>query len=856
MSESTNTSITKIIVRHGTNDDRTKTTLDVGEPGWSTDTKQFFIGDGSSKGGILIGPNGDSTGSIWATGESNKINYSAGNVGINTVDPSKDLTVVGDIQASNNIYTTTGNFMSAGVDIHTLFGGTAQAGIWSQHSNTAVYDKQTNNVAVRIDNGALMITGHSGDNQGGRIQLVSKNGAAKNIIHIDNFTSYFRINQNKKSWMNIRKGKTTLSPNISADSFLNTAEQAILTVGGHNDVLKSAQYNAVNSLQLHHNAGGHKDTLRFMGRRAAAGTDWRTSYHQIVRQVDITPMGFIRFGGNELGSTNNELLEFGKSETTYMEIQADGTTILTPDATKPALKIPTGAGEGKVLTSDASGNATWGAGGAGGSGTTVYKLEEFQKGEGNSMGQNQALYVLDSDKNIRCIGVDSYSRNGGIHSHGPHMSYVRLPSTAGGHDKPYGDITQVVSACHNLWVLTSSGTVFASGFNYRGKLGLVGGTTKEHNTLSRVSVTNVRKIIVAGGGIGWDHGAGPGWDTTYYLKTNDELWAVGQDNEGMFFGIGYTGNMVNGHKVFGPTKVLDNVKDALMFGSCSPGIRENRWHGNGFALKNDGTVWTVGTPGYGQLGHGNTNTGEGYRNYWKQVGAHGTTNLLAGKNVVKIKGTGYYGNTTLYALTDDGKLYGWGRGDYGQLAQGNYNQSNWEPVLVYSNVEDFWISGGVYGSLYIKGTNKKMYACGYNGRGQLGTGEIYTKRNSLTTIPSLTNLTEEIGMIYTGSLGSYGHAVALSDPAGPYPGRAWACGYDGDGQCGFGGKASAGRAKWSRIPFNKKIIDVRVWYGYGEGGGNTVVVSEDGELYATGYGIYDIFSWNSSNRRYLSKISL
>jgi len=45
----------KLLVRRGTNFDRQQITLETGELGYSTDTKRLFIGDGTTKGGIIVG---------------------------------------------------------------------------------------------------------------------------------------------------------------------------------------------------------------------------------------------------------------------------------------------------------------------------------------------------------------------------------------------------------------------------------------------------------------------------------------------------------------------------------------------------------------------------------------------------------------------------------------------------------------------------------------------------------------------------------------------------------------------------------------------------------------------------------
>jgi len=45
----------KLLVRRGTNFDRQQITLETGELGYSTDTKRLYIGDGTTKGGVIVG---------------------------------------------------------------------------------------------------------------------------------------------------------------------------------------------------------------------------------------------------------------------------------------------------------------------------------------------------------------------------------------------------------------------------------------------------------------------------------------------------------------------------------------------------------------------------------------------------------------------------------------------------------------------------------------------------------------------------------------------------------------------------------------------------------------------------------
>ena len=47
--------ITKLLIRRGTENERQAVTLDLGEPGFTTDTKRLFIGDGTTPGGVVAG---------------------------------------------------------------------------------------------------------------------------------------------------------------------------------------------------------------------------------------------------------------------------------------------------------------------------------------------------------------------------------------------------------------------------------------------------------------------------------------------------------------------------------------------------------------------------------------------------------------------------------------------------------------------------------------------------------------------------------------------------------------------------------------------------------------------------------
>ena len=69
----TTTTITKILFRRGNDDDRKKTILASGEPGWVLDTKRLFVGDGTTAGGYSIPNTRDEH--LWFT--DHEINYNS-----------------------------------------------------------------------------------------------------------------------------------------------------------------------------------------------------------------------------------------------------------------------------------------------------------------------------------------------------------------------------------------------------------------------------------------------------------------------------------------------------------------------------------------------------------------------------------------------------------------------------------------------------------------------------------------------------------------------------------------------------------------------------------------------------------
>ena len=91
----------------------------------------------------------------------------------------------------------------------------------------------------------------------------------------------------------------------------------------------------------------------------------------------------------------------------------------------------------------------------------------------------------------------------------------------------------------------------------------------------------------------------------------------------------------------------------------------NDFNGCYYFLDTEGKLYRFGYNNYGQLGDGTTTN-----NYFNR---QMPMSLFGGEKIVYITGTGYQYNC-MYAITETGKLWGWGRNSDGQLGLGNTTQ--------------------------------------------------------------------------------------------------------------------------------------------------------------------------------------
>ncbi|MDQ1122840.1 alpha-tubulin suppressor-like RCC1 family protein [Microbacterium trichothecenolyticum] len=151
------------------------------------------------------------------------------------------------------------------------------------------------------------------------------------------------------------------------------------------------------------------------------------------------------------------------------------------------------------------------------------------------------------------------------------------------------------------------------------------------------------------------------------------------------------------------------------------------------ALLDDGTVWSVGGNGFGQLG-----TGGNSRSQWMQIaGLSGVQQISAG-------------NESVYALLADKTVMAWGDNSFGQLGANVSGGSASTPVQVagLSNVAQ--VSSGTQQCFFLL-TDGTVRAIGRNTFGAaLGDGSSVSQSASPVQVSGLSNVTQIAGFAQGG----------------------------------------------------------------------------------------------------------
>ncbi|MDD2789235.1 MAG: hypothetical protein PHU40_01055 [Sulfurimonas sp.] len=291
------------------------------------------------------------------------------------------------------------------------------------------------------------------------------------------------------------------------------------------------------------------------------------------------------------------------------------------------------------------------------------------------------------------------------------------------------DWSSLSAGSYHTTALKSDGTLWAWGDNTYAQLG--------DNTTVNKSVPTQEFTAATD----WSSVAAGGYHTTA-LKSDGTLWA---------WGANLSGQLGDGTTVNKSVPTQESTA-ATNWSSVAGGIHHS------IALKSDGTLWSWGDNGLGQLGDGTTVN--------KSVPTQEST---AATNWSSVSA----GNSHSAALKSDGTLWAWGKNGYGELGD-NTTTDRSVPTQESTAVTD-WSSvtaTGGYHTAAIK-SDGTLWAWGWNVNGQLGDGTTVNKSVPTQENTAATNWNSI-------AAGGY-HTTALKRD-----GTLWAWGGNNSGQLGDG----------------------------------------------------------------------
>lgn len=220
------------------------------------------------------------------------------------------------------------------------------------------------------------------------------------------------------------------------------------------------------------------------------------------------------------------------------------------------------------------------------------------------------------------------------------------------------------------------------------------------------------------------------------------------------------------------------------------------------AIKSDGTLWSWGNNGLGELGIGNTVNSD----YPIQVGTdHDWASIAVG------------GHHTL-AIKSNGTLWAWGWNQYGQLGDGTTTD---KAIPIQIGTDFNWKSVAAdYGSSAAIKTDNTLWTWGDNSSGAVGNGNNV---NQLTPVQITAN--NDWNSVSVGDA----HMSAIKNN-----GTLWTWGFNDSGQLGNASNAS------SNIPIQTATaMGLNQWKSVSASRSYTLAIRGDGTLWAWGDNVYE-----------------
>ena len=238
--------------------------------------------------------------------------------------------------------------------------------------------------------------------------------------------------------------------------------------------------------------------------------------------------------------------------------------------------------------------------------------------------------------------------------------------------------------------------------------------------------------------------------------TNDHACAAVTESGDLYF---WGHNMVYGNSndatelYESPAKILSGVKDV-----------ELSEH-NVVALKNDGSVWMMGSTYKGSMAREDSTAGGTLVNEMTKI-MDGCTDIATGRGFTM-------------ALKSDGTLYGWGSNDYAALGAHWNTTYTASPIVVATGVRS--VEAGNHNAYFIKNDNS-LWVTGNGQQGQRGQGDNTIYYDTVTKTEKLHQYyPERVDTDVRSVSAGVNHVLYLKND-----GTMWGCGNDSGYKMGRG----------------------------------------------------------------------
>jgi alpha-tubulin suppressor-like RCC1 family protein len=298
----------------------------------------------------------------------------------------------------------------------------------------------------------------------------------------------------------------------------------------------------------------------------------------------------------------------------------------------------------------------------------------------------------------------------------------------------------------------------------------------------------------------------------------------------------------------GSSYTFDTVKSGMTYisyNTLDSSIANNKadfnqlYHVNSTATGATSNLYVYDYTSYGTFSRGTNNNGAlGINNttYTFSTNIFQTVKGVAGiGNILGITKVAAYENSSLFLKESDGTVYACGYNGFGQLGLASYSDNNAalqqvkgeNGVGVISNVSNIYIG---YQTSFFVMKSGGVYACGANSRGQQGRGSSETGGNVLKPV---------LGVNGTGVLQSI-KQVACTNGANPHTlfvstnGILYSCGYNRWGQLGIGSTSQT----TGNSEYNIKQVSVSAVNQAGVGDDVSFILFDNGGVSSCGYDEY------------------